>query len=442
MPSTSLSPSASASGLPAACTTVATGLINPRGISITADGTIYVAEAGTGGTEPDFPSEPGGSPGASPGASGSPVASGSPAASGTPTSSGSPQPVGMHGDTGQVTMITPDGQQSVFATGLTSYSFLGETIGPAGVVAADDGTIYVSVGGPGPGLVQFVPAGTAGWVVSIDASGTVTPLANLAQYERDNNPDPNQVDSNLGGMAMGTDGLLYVADSGGNDLLSVDPTTGEINVVAVFPGLPSPDGAPNPERGDAPEVDPVPTSVFADPQGGVYVGFLTGAALWGTPGAAKVVHVAEDGTVEDVVTGTTMVTGVAASNGTVYASELSTSFVAAPPAPGQLVVAQDGGAPNPQITGLPFPYGLALAADGQSIYIVINSTGSTDATSATGEVVNCELPTPAGTPSGSPAASASPTAGASASPGASAPATTEPSPSVSTSPDSSPSSSP
>ena len=273
--SLSASPSAepSASALPAACTTVATGLLNPRGITIASDGTIYVAEAGTGGTEPDFPTDPIGSPSAS-----------APASAGA---SGSPQPAGMHGETGRVTMVTPDGQQSVLVDGLTSYSFLGETIGPAGVAIADNGTIghdgpvYISIGGAGPATALFVPAGTAGQVVSVDANGIVTPVANIAQYERENNPDPNAVDSNLGGMAMGADGLLYVADSGGNDLYSVDPTSGEINVVAVFPGLPTPDGAANPARGGAAEVDPVPTSVFADPNGGVYVGLLGGAHALG-----------------------------------------------------------------------------------------------------------------------------------------------------------------
>src|SRR3954452_9557545 len=52
------SPAASPSGLLAQCSTVASGLLNPRGVTIGSDGTIYVAEAGTGGTEPDFPSSP------------------------------------------------------------------------------------------------------------------------------------------------------------------------------------------------------------------------------------------------------------------------------------------------------------------------------------------------------------------------------------------------
>src|SRR4051794_8646359 len=149
----------------------------------------------------------------------------------------------MHGETGQVTKIAPDGTQSVFVGGLTSYNFVDQIVGPAGVVVGKDGKVFVSIGGPGPGTGQFVPAGNASSVVSVDSTGTVTPLANIGQYERVNNPDPNAVDSNVGGMAMGTDGLLYVADSGGNDLYTVNPDTGELKLVTVFAGLPSVGGA-------------------------------------------------------------------------------------------------------------------------------------------------------------------------------------------------------
>jgi hypothetical protein len=133
-----------------------------------------------------------------------------------------------------------------------------------------------------------------------------------------------------------------------------------------------------------------------------------------------------------------MVTGVAVTaDGSVYASELSTSFVTTPPSPGDVVVAPAGGTPEVAFDMLPFPYGLAFAADGQSIYIVINSTGSTDATGAMGEVINCQMAAgPVGSPAASPATSASPGASASA------PASTEPSPVESTEPSSSPSSSP
>ena len=391
--SPSASPGASPTGALAECTTVASGLLNPRGVTVADDGTIYVAEAGTGGTEPDFPTSPVGSPSASLPAESLP-ALGSPAATmaeASPGASGSPAPVTTHGETGQVTKITADGTQSVLVSGLTSYNFMGEVVGPAGVVVGKDGTVYVSIGGPGPGTSQFEPAGNADFVVKVDSAGTVTTLANIGQYERENNPDPNAVDSNVGGMAMGADGLLYVADSGGNDLYSVNPDTGELKLVAVIPGLPSVNGAPNPARGNKPEVDPVPTSVVADPKGGVFVGLLTGAALWGTPGSAEVIHVGVDGKINDAVKGLNMVTGVAQRDDSIYASELSTNFTATPPEPGQLSSAAVGGTPETVFTGLPLPYGIAVAADGKSIDIVINSTGE-PGTTPNGSVINCPLP--------------------------------------------------
>ncbi len=191
---------ATSTPLPEACTVVATALLNPRGISVAADGTLYIAEAGDAGTEPDFPNAPPPSPGAS-----------SSTSSPAPSAAGSPAPVTTHGETGRVSKVTPDGTQSVVVDGLTSYGFGTEIVGPADVVVADDGTLYVSNGGPGPALGQIIPAGTAGKVVSVDSTGTVTVVADLGEAERSQNPDPNAIDSDLGGLAIGTDGLLYVA---------------------------------------------------------------------------------------------------------------------------------------------------------------------------------------------------------------------------------------
>jgi hypothetical protein len=410
--------------------------MNPRGITVASDGTIYVAEAGTGGTEPDFPTAPVGSPAASsPAAS---TAASSPAAS--IGASGSPAPAAMHGETGRVTMISPTGEQSVLADGLTSYFFGSEVVGPADVAVGDDGTVYVSIGGPGPGTAQFEPAGNADSVVSVDASGTVTELANIGQYERENNPDPNAIDSDVGGIAMGADGLLYVADSGGNDLYSIDPATGELKLVTVFEGLPSADGAANPARGGKPEVDAVPTDVTADPNGGVLVGFLSGALLWPTPGSTKVVHVSPDGTTSDAVTGLNMVTGVAASASTIYASQLSIAFTSTPPGPGEVAQATTGGTPQTLFTGLALPYGIALAPDGTSMYIVINSTGPAAATG--GAVIQCPLPGGTPTASASPKASQSVEPSASASPVESASPVASASPETSASPSSEPTTEP
>jgi sugar lactone lactonase YvrE len=438
------SPAASAvAGLPPNCTVVANNLLNPRGLAFGPDGTLYIAEAGSGGTTPDFADNP--VPGASfPAASTAPgePAAGSPApASGAPNASGEPQ-VTTHGDTGQVTAVYPDGTTSVIAKFLTSYVFGDEVVGPSKVAVTQDGTIYVSIGGPGPGTSFFEPAENADSVVKVSGDGTVSQVANIGQYERANNPDPYPVDSDVGGMAVGADGLLYVADSGGNDLYSVDPSTGTLKVVAVIPALAGPQGLQNPDRGNTATVDPVPTDVIADPNGGVWVGMLSGGILWGTPGATKVVHVAADGTVTDAVTGLDMVVGLARGNGGLFVSELSTNLLATPPAPGRIMWVPDGGAPQVAVDGLMVPYGIALAPDGNSLYIAVNA--STPAgTPAAGQVLKCTISMPpaasaaptAGQPSEAPSASAAPpsmapTAAPSGSPAPSVAATESPLPSV------------
>jgi len=403
-------PLATATPLPEACTVVATALLNPRGISVAADGTLYIAEAGDAGTEPDFPNAPPPSPGAS-----------SSIPSPTASAAGTPAPVTTHGETGRVSKVTPDGVQSVVVDGLTSYGFGTEIVGPADVVAADDGTLYVSVGGPGPALAQIIPAGSAAKVLTVDSAGTVTVLADLGEAERSQNPDPNAIDSDVGGLALATDGLLYVADSGGNDIYTVDPATGEINLLAVIPGLPAADGAPNPARGGAAEVDPVPTDVVADPNGGVFVGLLPGAALWGTPGSAKVIHVDPDGTITDAATALNAVVGVAvAADSSLYASQLSANLLAQPLEPGSVALANDA-APEDVVIGLPGPYGIAFGPDG-SLYVAINASAPSG-TPAQGQVLKCELP---GRPEPTPAATTTPATTPPTSP--SAPATTEPTP--------------
>lgn len=390
------SPQASA-GAGSNCSVVADKLLNPRGLTVGPDGTLYIAEAGSGGDTPDFADNP--VPGASFPAG--PPASGEPgAASPMANASGAPQ-VTTHGDTGQVTAVAPDGTTKVVAKGLTSYVFGDEVVGPAKVAVAQDGTLYVSVGGPGPGTGFFLPAGVADSVVKVAADGSVSQVANIGQYERDNNPDPYPVDSDLGGSAIGSDGLIYVADSGGNALYSVDPASGTLKVVAVIPALAGPQGLQNPDRGNTDTVDPVPTDVIADPNGGVWVGLLSGGILWGTPGATKVVHVGADGTVTDAATGLDMVVGLARGNGGLFVSELSTNLLATPPAPGQVMWVPDGGTPQVALGGLMIPYGIALASDG-SLYVAVNA--STPAGSPpSGQVLKCAVST---APTGSPAPSA------------------------------------
>ncbi len=277
-------------------TVVASGLSSPRFIAVADDGTLYVSEAGSGGPE---------------------KLSGGPGGGDT-----------MRGTTGRVTKIAPNGTKSVVAANLPSYGTGEGATGPAGIVLAN-GAIWLANG-------NFVPQGKPlsyeGQVVKIDPqSGTVAKVADIGAYEIAHNPDGTMVDSDLYGMALGKDGNLYVADAAGNDLYQVTPS-GQLKVVATFPGLPAPDA--NPDRGGKMEVDPVPTGVAVAPDGSFYVAFLGGGEP--TPGRSKVVKVTADGKVSDVVTGLTYTVGVAVGpDGLLYISELTSGLdmTANPPMP-------------------------------------------------------------------------------------------------------------
>jgi hypothetical protein len=362
--------------LPPGCTVVASGFINPRYVAVADDGTLYVSEAGTGGDETiNAP------------AAASPVASAA-----TPVA----QPLGTRGTTGQVSKITPDGTVSVVASGLPSYNVEGP-VGPAGIVFAD-GQIWLGIGGAGPITPLVQPLPNENSVVKIDpTNGNVTKLADIGAYERQNNPQPDTVDSNVYGLARGADGTLYVADAGGNALYSVNPTTNELTLLGVIADIPLPPppatpvnavGAPqaSPTTGPS-QVQAVPTGVAVSPDGAIYVGELTGAPF--IQGLANVMQLQSDGTFTPVGTGLTMVVGVAVGpDGNLYASELSLNFLAQPPAPGRVVRIGDNGNNEVVVDGLPVPNGIAFDKDG-NLFVVANTVGQPGA-APNGQLLRCD----------------------------------------------------
>ncbi|MFQ5856042.1 MAG: ScyD/ScyE family protein, partial [Anaerolineae bacterium] len=170
----------------------------------------------------------------------------------------------------------------------------------------------------------------------------------------------------------GPDGNLWVADAAGNDLLKIDPTTGEIELVAVFDGVPGP--FPNPNRGGAMESDPVPTGVAFDEEGNLYVSFLPGVPF--LPGAAKVVQVTPDGQVSDYATGLTMLTDLRTGpNGNLYAVQFGVFTEEGPvPNSGAIIRVGAGDASKVVVDGLSFPTSIDFNADGDA-YVTINGVG-------------------------------------------------------------------
>lgn len=367
--------------LPAGCSVAASGLANPR-FAVVSDGIVYVTLAGSAGDEAIFAT----------------------AGDGTPQAS---EPTTMYGATGSVVAINADGTVSEVASGLPSFTFEGQVVGPAGIDIAN-GIIYVATGGVGPatGTVPALPGRAAVWSIDI-ASGEATVVADLESNEMANNPDPNAIDSDPYGLVAGADGMVYVADAGGNDVLKVDPTTGDITTLAVIPGLPGQQA--NPSRGGAMEIDPVPTGLALAPDGGLYVSLLSGGPF--IPGTAALMHVAMDGTVTQVAGGLTMLGDVTvAPDGSIYVVTMSDNFLdpSGMPAAGSIVKVNADGSSTPVITGIPFPAGIAFDADGNAYITAMASVPA--GAPASGMVLKCDATAfqmmttmPVGSPEATPA---------------------------------------
>lgn len=349
--------SALAAQSPQRVAVVASSLASPRGLALDGKGNLYIAEAGRGGDQVVTIGE------------------------------GEEKREFKIGTTGQITRVTSDGAKEVVVGGLMSYvAFEGEALGPQGIAYAD-GALWLTTSGIPAGAPQGPRDGA---LLRVDAeSRAITNVANLQAHEFSKNPDGFLPDSNPFGLAVGDDGMAYVADAGGNTLLSVDPSNGTLKTVAVFDGFPLPKelqgpgpfAQGNPGRNGAMERDPVPTGVAIAPDGNIYVGFLSGFPFL-TDGT-KVVNVTPAGVVRDAATGLTQVLDVAVGpDGMLYASQFNEfSLISQPPgyAPGtgKVVRIMHDGSKQTVADGLDFPTGLEFDASG-NLYVAVNSLSPTD----------------------------------------------------------------
>lgn len=336
--------------------TVATGLNNPRQLSVGPGQRIYVAEAGT-------------------------------ADSCTPIPGVGPE-FELCGLTGSVTEISGTEQRRV-VTDIPAMNFNGELVGASDVDVRGN-EIAVLIGGMTAAATardslpaQYASFGTlrTGSLKSAPVAAADLDLAaDLNAYEVANNPDGNEPpDSNAVGFTALNSKNWAVTDAGGNYLATVG-TQGE-NTVAVFPNGPP---APNPFPFPPPFINPqaVPTDVAVGPDGAFYVSQLTGFPF--PTGGSTIWRVTTDGQVSAYATGLTMVTSLAWKGGTLYAVQLDDSNFFDGHVGSLRKVTPGGSTHEAVVANLPAPYGVAIR--GNSAFL---TTGAVSA--GGGEVIQVDL---------------------------------------------------
>jgi len=341
---------------------LARGLDNPRGLAVRPDGTVLVAEAGTGGKGACLPSPE------------------------------NPDGQVCLGNTGAVAEVAPTGVRRVI-TGLPSVAAkLGRNaIGPSDVWLADPGTALVSMGlvNETPRRKELGPLGASlGTVRSYrlaDGSGASTMVADTAAWEDRVNPDGGRRDTNPIAVLGLDDGRVAVVDAGGNRLLAVD-RQGQISPLAVFPLQ---EVAAPPGSGFSPNarlrVESVPTSVVRGPDGALYVGELSGFPF--VQGAARIWRLVPGQQPTLYAAGFTNIIDLAFDRqGRLYVLQISRNGLRSPDKTGVLLrVEPDGRRTELLSTQLSAPGGMAFAPDGT--LLITNRTTS----AGTGEVLKVHV---------------------------------------------------
>ena len=296
---------------------IVSGLNNPRGVAYDADGNLYVTEAGAAGSQLVMSGEEGDT---------------------------------YVGLTSQVIKVAADGTSMPVVPFLASFGSPDTEIIGAMRAYPQGGSIWVVLNGAGTNY----PPLYADAILEVDmASGRIKNFIDLYAYEAANNPDGNDIDSNVGDLAWVPDGTLYIVEVGANTLYTWSAADG-LQVVHVWSD------------------NPVPDSIAFASDGSFYIGFL-GAGL--APGAAKVEHWSADGSeLLDTFAGLTTVTDVTVgADDNVYAVQLLQFGEQGPmPNSGSLVLVNADGATT-IADGLNFPYAAAQAPDG-SWAVSVNAT--------------------------------------------------------------------
>ncbi len=278
----------------------------PRGVAFDADGNLLVAVAGTGGEHiieiPSFE-----------------------------------DPAVMMqisaGLSGKIVSVAADGTATDLVSGLPSYATPQETTGIYRVIPNGD-SLWLVQSSANPGAFW------GSTVVELDAETLMTKnVINMTGYEVANNPDGNEIDSNVTDLAWTADGTLLITDAGANTLYSWTADAG-LTVVQSW------------------SENSVPTSVEVAENGDVYIGFL-GEGL--APGAAKIERWS-NGELAETFSGLNAVTDILLDGDTLYAVQLVIFGEQGPGAGSVVTVTAEG--VTPVAEGLLAPFAIAKGPDG------------------------------------------------------------------------------
>lgn len=287
---------------------IAVGLDHPRQFFFAPDGTLWIAEVGLGG---DVPVE-------------------------------TPEGPGTFGMSGEITFMTAGGEPTTAMGNLPSA-------GDGGVqaVVATDEAIYAIVGG----MLPNIPMSSSLLILNPENYRLID-YVDFFTYEATNNPDGNEIDTNVTDLALGDDGTLYIVDAGGNTLYSWTQESG-LTVIKTWPENTVPDG------------------MDIGPDGNFYISHLSPAPF--LPGTSFIEVISPDGETVATYPGLTMATDVAVmDDGTIYAVELSGGPSEGGFRPGRVVqVSADGVTPIAE--ALMFPYGITVTPDGGIAISVVSA---------------------------------------------------------------------